>query len=479
MITPDSFVETKYYLKFSAIEGFTDVSGTVESYAVTSTGGIPILPQRNRDFTPKIVSFSFKLYSTTEPLKGMRFKVVRNSVNIFNGIIDDVKYDEKKDEYNLKIAHEFKLLNNYQIRKSELEDELSGISKITEILKILVELILENEIDFSVANTYVPPGGSTNSLASAFLYVKVLFCAGLDYSTSDPEEDETATYWDVFSQLIGVLGCVVSWDGTKYIVKHFTQETNATETDVYKYTNTYIAPKKKYVNCSFSVNFNSDLTKYDTDTRYDLENTLTIGGSTFKNFQISSLVNNLVPIYYPVGGSTSNQIGSFSITSFTNKSEYLSDYNKIVYDTEFSLEDNLAVTKKYDPVKDVMEIEKHEPYTFEIVGYTYTDPTHPSRVNLLGTIVQPARIFVQFTKDLDETAINQVDIYTNVSIPSEAVKITTSKSFVDSKTIRLNLNSLDVGNYEVRVNYFIKAKTQAELFYAGLGYYERNFSIGE
>jgi len=113
LITPDYFVETKYYIKFSNIEEYTDISGTVDKYAVTKPGKIP-LNRRNKDFTLQMMTFSFTVFSIDEVLRGQKFKASRTEngieTDIFFGLVDTVDFDQDKNEYSVKIAHEFKYM---------------------------------------------------------------------------------------------------------------------------------------------------------------------------------------------------------------------------------------------------------------------------------------------------------------------------------------------------------------------------------
>ena len=106
MILPPSYTDVKYFLKFSVSENFTEITGN-DNHIITKAGSPQLLPQRNRDYTLKLTTFSFDMYSTREVLKGMRFKATINNIDMFYGLVEDVSYDEDKNRYSVKIAHEF------------------------------------------------------------------------------------------------------------------------------------------------------------------------------------------------------------------------------------------------------------------------------------------------------------------------------------------------------------------------------------
>jgi len=453
--TPDSFVESKYYIQFDPEEDYIDVSGTVGSYAVTSAGKVPMI-SRNRDYTLTMPTMSVSVYSTTEIERGMFFKASRVASSVetvlFRGIIDEVIYDEDKDEYKLKILHEFKLLQYYRVRKSKLEEELTSTG-IIYICKHFVESALGVTFDITEVENY-----STGivTLKDVNIEYKVLWCYGLNYASSDPDEDSTATYWDFVSETMGILGLVMDFTGTEYHLKHNTESDNYDEsalTFVDDYKKSYVKAKSDYVVLGIDCNYNTDLTTYDTAEETELtQSELTI--DTEKPRIAFSVTDNF---YAKKIVSTVNRVGGFKVAGLS----YYQDYYKEQFKTDFDNTTHNVLTKFYDPVFDRIEVEQHIPYTFTVDGdWYYFDGGVKQFFGPGSKLKSSDAVYLDFSKKLSIANLDNAYISLTATGARQSITI----SFInDSKTFKIAYNSLPDGNYGARITKDVCSITGAKL----------------
>ncbi|ETR67073.1 MAG: hypothetical protein OMM_05338 [Candidatus Magnetoglobus multicellularis str. Araruama] len=287
---------------------------------------------------------------------------------------------------------------------------------------------------------------------------KVLWCYGLEYASSSPDESSTGTYWQFVSETMGLLGLVLHFNGTNYsLEKSILSDSYNTDSISFldDYKKTYTRIKSVYFDLGIDANFNEDLATYDTSTQDELEQAYLTEGVTVEPRATFNLSDNFYATAFELG---INQVGAFLDTNVN----YMQDYYVESFKTDYDNNTHNVYRKYYDPVYNRIEVEQHVPYSFELVSsrwYYYDSLGNKVIINTPTiTLQQTDSVYTDFTKKLSASNVGKTTMRNTFDDALQDIDV----SFInDAKTIRVAFAGVTPGQYQVKIAEDVRSITGA------------------